>query len=384
MDGDIYPRGRTDGGYSHARLLALAVLWLIAGAVTVAATGGFVAVAEDPRGCESPPCAYPAQANVGGIILGTDFMDAADLIAAGVDEDPPLTMPTPPGRALEEENIVVLGTNDVQAENFMIYTTWYYFDDRVADDVPVYLWINSESASMTGSGECGDGNDDLGGFDRCDLQAFISETSADHIFAEVDCSGWFSSWCPDYSGLQQLWVVQPEDDTCPTTLDLSFLCLGLMPDGGVSVMTVNAQIGQVATTDFMVRAHRLAGVQDDFEEANKRMTLDNVYMEIRYGKGEDRRFTPSGAVDSMGDHIDWADSSDTTNEFGYDPASHPDFAQPMETDEGRSALSNTFLCEGGGPSTVCVPPEGTLVNEEGMSYDNIHLLDDETQRYIDE
>lgn len=374
------PEDRSEGRYSRRRLALLACVWLLAGGAVVSLGAlDLGAQANDPRGCDGPPCAFPAQSNVGGIILATDFLQGESLVAFGVGDDE--TDPTPPQRALEEEANVKLGVNDIDAENFFIYKSWYYFDERVEDDVPVYLWANASSATLTGSGECGDGEDTFRGSNRCDLQANASETSAHYVFTEIDAEGLFSGWAPDYGSIERLWLVNPEDDQCPATLDLSFLCLGLLPDGGTTIATVTAETGRVAATDFAIRTHRARAVRDDFEGADKRMTLGDAYLEMRYGKGADRRMTPSGSVDSMSGKLDWTSADDVESQFGFDPGSNRMWGQPVETDEGVSALSNVILCEGGGPNTVCVPDDGTLVNQEGMSYDNIHLLEDDSSRY---
>lgn len=342
------------GGYSKRRLIYIAVFWFLAGAVVFAMAPTFTAYAQDIRGCSSPPCMFPAQSNVGGIVLGTENINAQNLIAFGVGDTDNVFDNTPPVRVLDEEEGIRLGTNDVQADNFFIYKSWNYFDPTVGNQggsIPVYIWADAETAFITGSSACGDGTAGTDGSKRCDLVAGTAELSTLELSASADCNGLaFDFICglvPDTFNEQDFWTAEPHKDECGELGALSgTICLGLIGDEPVSLFGVSATVDNVDAVDFMIRSHNLRGVPGD-QNVNKLLELDNAYFEIRYGKGEDRINTP-------------------------DSPNSASFAQPITDTYGDAALANPFLCEGGGPTTFCLPPDDTVSNIDGMQYDNIH------------
>lgn len=338
------------GTYSRKRLAFVAGAWLLVGAVAFAVGSPFGAGAQDAAGCESPPCAFPAESNVGGIVLGTDFISGEGLIAFGVGRDPPYTADTPPGSVEPEENQIVLGLNDIDAGQFFIYKSFHYFEPRLNDDVPVYIWANATEARLRGSAdECGDGSRGLGGADNCDLQAGTSEISTQNLFAEADCDGITCSIVPGSIEDDEFWAVRPEDDVCGALGALGGdICLGLVRDGGTSAAGATITADTVEAEDFMIRGHEYKAVRGSDGE-DKTMSLDDVYVEMRYGVGDDRINTP---------------------ESEQNPG---DWAQPTFGSFGEAAIANNFLCQGGGPLTFCAIPAERQVDQPGISYGNPYV-----------
>lgn len=346
------------GTYSRERLMYIAALWLLAGAVVFAFSPTFTAHAQDVRGCEEPPCMFPAQSNVGGIVLGTDDIVVDDLIAFGVGDTGNPTDLTAPDRVWDEEEGIRLGANGVTANDFFIYKEWSYFDPRVGEageTVPVYIWADATEGQLTGSEECGDGNDGLSGAENCDLIAGTPEVSTAELVGEPgECDGlFFLDLCglvPDTLEEEDFWTPEPEEDECGELGALGGdICLGLIGDGPISVFGVTVDgVDQVDALDFMIRSHNLRSVPGPDDNADKEMFLEDAYFEIRYGHGTDRINQPTSDVGGT-----------------Y-------FAQPFSTQYGDAALANDFLCTGGGPTTFCLPDGDTVGNIDGIPYDNVH------------
>lgn len=352
-------REQESGRYSRKILLYLAVFWLIAGGTVLVLYPTFTAEAQDIRDCEEPPCMFPAQSNVGGIVLGTDDINVDDLIAFGVgDGSEEVVDLTAPDRIWDDEEGIRLGANHVIANDFFIYKEWSYFEPRVGEDgetVPVYIWADAPNAQLTGSPECGDGDGGLSGAENCDLLAGTAEVSTAYLEGEPgECDGiWFLDLCglvPDTLDEEDFWTPEPEEDECGELGALDGdICLGLIGDEPISVFGVTVDgVDEVDALDFMIRSHNLRSVPGPDDDADKEMYLEDAYFEIRYGHGEDRINQPTSDVGGV-----------------Y-------FAQPFTTQYGEAALANDFLCQGGGPTTFCLPEADTVANIEGMPYDNVH------------
>lgn len=365
------------GRYSRKRLLSIAMVWMLAAVATFLVAPSFSAAA-DPFGCDSAPCQFPGQANVGGIVLASDFLEADDLITYGVYEPSPVTVEeqTPPGRVSDLEVGARLGVNNVEASNFTIYKSWSYYDRRVDDTVDVYIWSDADRTSLTGpTDDCGDDTSPLTGSTECDLVAGVSELATHHIYAADDCGG---------SGLacgiinrpvdsDNLWVARPENDDCPAlpTGLAGDVCFGLVDDdpasGTAGLLGINAEVTTdfVQSSEYLHRTHNLRSVNGG--NGNKEVNLENPYFEMRYGVGADRINRPTSSPNKP-----WDGDAEP-------PASpSPGWAQPIEQGSepdaqfGDAALGAGFVCEGGGFQTFCSPPSETVRNFKGQGYDSIH------------
>lgn len=357
--------------YSRTRLIVLAAVWLVAGIVTFAVAPGFGGTA-DPRGCTSAPCAFPAENNIGGIVLGTDQLVGNNLVSFGYPGGDPgfYYDDVAPGRVEDVERNIGLGISDITAENFFIYKQWYYLDRRTQREAPVNVWANATSATLTSIGttnsDCGvdDVSNSNGGWERsrtCDLLANVSELSSRYIYASTNCvTGLFCFAVPSTLTIDEYHAVRPEEDTCGALGALSgTVCLGLIKNGGSSVLGTTVVSDRVEAYDLQIRGHEYRAVNGPNGQ-NKRLQLSNAYIEIRYGKGADRLYTPASSP------------SDPNGNYGSAVGSNPDWAQPVNASGGESALGVNFPCAGGGPSTFCGIQPGRSQNRPGESYDNIH------------
>jgi hypothetical protein len=157
------------------------------------------------------------------------------------------------------------------------------------------------------------------------------------------------------------WVVNPNEDTSCSSglinllqdvLANENLCLQIVKSGGIidadkaipgAQATINGQ-----AQDFLIRAHNIEASGDVGQ--NKELSLKDAYLEIRYGKGQDRAATPFSNLGTT-----WGD--------------------PINNDTVvRSAgITNPFNCQGnrelGNPSCNIDSNRKTINNE---SYNNIH------------
>jgi hypothetical protein len=353
--------------YSKKRLAILGILWIGVGVVMFGSAPNF-AVDADPRGCSFSPCAFPAENNIGGIILSTEELIGNNLVSFGYDGGTYYDE-TPPGRVDPREKNVGLGISDITTGNFSIYKQWYYQDDRTGNQEPVYIWANAPSADLTSIGttnsECGvsSSSESSGGWEearKCDLLANVSELSSKYIFATSSCSGLFCGFVPDTFSLNNYHAVRPEDDTCAATGALAGnICLGLIKNGGSTVLGTTVTSDRIEGYDINIRGHQYRAVNGPNGQ-NKRLTLNDAYLEIRYGKGFDRINSPESNPD------------DPNGNYASAVGKNSNWGQPVKTPSGRSALGVDFPCGGGGPNTFCQIPSGRNSNREGESYDNAY------------
>lgn len=342
------------GGYSRKRLLVLAAVWLLAGAAVLTFTSLFVSTADD-RGCFGPPCQFPAEYNVGGIVLATDELAGEDLKTFGYDGNGPdngyYVDPVAPGRVINRERMVGLGVNQVTSGHMIIYKPWYYYDSRTRQKEKVYIWANATSASLSGSAGCGNGENSWTGAFRCDLVANTSELSAREMYVTTSCSSWFCGFVPSSMSPTDYHEPNVEVDTCSGFDGLGGdVCLSLIKDGGTTVSGTTVTVDTVDAWDIAIRGHTFSARRGD-QGNDKKMVLNNAYLEIRYGEGYDRAKVP---VSQSGGADDWA--------------------QPIQTQYGKGALAVSHTCTGGGPDTDCSIKQGRIQSAQPpAAYDNVHL-----------
>lgn len=337
------------GQYSRKRLILIAVAWVCLAAAAFALSHGFGAAADD-RGCgvnSGPPCAWPAENNIGGITLGTSRLQGQNLVTFGFDGNT-YTEEVAPGRVTSSEEQVGLGISDITTPNMIIYKPWYYFDQRAGSQVPVYIWANATGATLSGSSQCGDGTNGWDGAKTCDLLANTSEIYTGELTAETSCDSSVCSVVPGTLTINNFWAVRPEDDTCGDLEALSSPCLAALSDGGTCVAGTCVTSDSIDGRAVFIRSHNYEAVRGP-QGVDKELSLDNIYLEIRYSKGFDRAQTP-----------------------GDPSGTFPQWAQPVTGSTGQAALSTEAECTGGGPNTDCSIPSGRASDIAGMTYDNIH------------
>jgi hypothetical protein len=333
--------------YSRKRLVLIGCVWLLAGAAAFAVAPDFAAFADD-RGCSSPPCAFPAENNMGGIIMGTETLEGEDLVSFGYDGNT-YVYPTPPNRVESNEEVIGLGINQVSTGRFFVYKSWYYYDSRAGERVPVNIWINADSADLSGSNECGNGNNGFEGASNCDLLAYVSELSAREMYITTDCvSGLGCFAVPESFTPENYHSVNVEDDTCSAFEGLGGdVCLSLISDGGTCVLGTCVVADTVNAYDIMIRAPYYQAKKGN-DNAVKTLNLNNAYLEIRYGKAYDRATV-------------------------FDSEHDTDWQQPLDATYGDAATSVTHTCQGGGPDTNCDIQPGRITDTPtDRTYDNVH------------
>lgn len=353
--------------YSRKRLAMIALIWLFLAAVAFAVFPGFGADA-DPRGCSFSPCAFPAENNIGGILLSTEQLVGNNLVSFGYD-GPTYYDETPPFRVDPREKNIGLGISDITAGTFSIYKMWYYEDERIGEQAPVHIWANATQAELTSIGstnnDCGvsSSGDSSGGWEeskKCDLVANVSELSSKYIYATSSCSGLFCCCVPSTFEINEYHAVRPEDDVCSATGALGgTVCLGLIKNGGSTVLGTTVTSDRVEAYDIQIRGHEYKAVQGGNGQ-NKRLKLTDAYLEMRYGKGSERIYAPE------------SNPSDPNGNYGSAVGQNSNWNQPVRTPFGESALGVDFPCGGGGPNTFCQIPEGRNSNRFGESYDNVY------------
>lgn len=332
--------------YSKKRLAVIAVAWLFAALIVgvpvefgVDAQNSNCGTAGDPL--DGPPCKFPAEANVGGIVLGTSELTGEDLTAFdGVG-----TSELPPNRVDSSEDVVGLGLNQVDAEDFFIYKSFKFDSDGDgSNDANTYIWAGAETGSLDGTDDCGDGSaDEQVGRETCDLFVDVGEVSFGYIEAEGDTP----FILPDVDAdAEDYWVIDPEDDSECGIFDALLagaICLELIVDGS---LTGNLADVSVEAEDVLIRGHRVSAIEAA-DGTNKELDLQNVYIETRWRKGGDRA-----------QNLPFADS-----------VNDPDVTR-------SAAITNDYRCEGNptqdDPSCVIDSDRQGWTGVGDESYDDIH------------
>jgi hypothetical protein len=269
--------------YSRKRLAVMAVFWMAIGGFMISA--GMVEFGTTASSCSSAPCQFPQEANVGGIVLGTDQLTGEGL-TTWLGGDAPANAELPPGSVDTTEPVAGVGVNGVGADNFFVYKSWKYQTDG-GQNADTYVWINADTGQVSGTSNCGDGSGDASvGRQQCDLFAEAGELAASQITAQA--LGGISE--NDY------WVRNPEDDTCGL-LETEFgipvginVCLSLVADGSFSgVLAGVLGADEVTIDNLRIRAHRVSAIEAA-DGSDKELDLQNFYAEMRLGKGEDRAY----------------------------------------------------------------------------------------------
>lgn len=266
--------------YSRHRLFLISLAWIVAGAAVFAVTGGFGAAAGG-GGCENPRCAFPAENYDGGIIMGLTFLR----VEGGnpvMNWDPDNQAPLPNSDSTERVSYVGVKYID-NVNDMFIYKAWRYDDPVTQRRENAYLWLDAGTANLAMEGgsdtDCS-GNPSGYGLD-CALSVNASEISAE-VLRGRGCVAWF---CLTLS-TEDYWVPEPSEDTC----GIPSLCL----DSG------EAEGEWVEMEDAYFRLH--GGTTQYYNGADKNMTLQNVYAEIRYGRGTDRAHIFGGSTDGQFSH----------------------------------------------------------------------------------
>lgn len=333
--------------YSRTRLAAIAVVWIAAAALLGVPSGELSAVAQntncgtadDPL--NGPPCMFPAEANIGGIVLGTSYLDGDDLTAfdglSGAD--------TAPNRVDFREEVIGLGLNAVAADDFFIYKSYKFDSTEDGQRRDAYIWASADTAQLSGTSTCGDGSgSEAVGRRTCDL--FIETGEA--AFGQIDAVGSTPFLLPDVDiTAEDYWVIDPQDDTECDILDAVFnggMCLGLIVDG-----TLSGDLADVSVEayDVRIRGHNISAIEAS-DGTNKVLDLQNAYIETRYEKGQDRVIEQGvPPIDPFGENI-----------------------------TRKAALSNDYRCEGNptqsDPSCVIDSDRKGSTGVGDESYDDIH------------
>jgi hypothetical protein len=350
--------------YSKSRISGIAVFWILA-ATVVFSLGMFPAVdmhdfgigvdaQQQPRGCDASAtydnkCAFPAEGNVGGIVLGTDFLDGKDLTylneaadgSAGIEAPvgPDRAATTSDGSGQDRVTTAFLGLNVDSVSNFFLFKSWRYNDDTHTSGNPgteddVYVWVSTRgSTELQGTPECArtDQSRNKGDIEtareECDLYTETGELSAGEIFAEgsAETTWWIPTDISLSTSANDYWVTDPHQDSCSVVFDVflgSGLCLSVAdPSIDVGGAVNNVQINTIEISELMIRGHRVAAQPDPVKEENKELILNDGYLEIRHGVGADRAYVPNTG-----------------------------FAQPTVEDPNdqtrQAALSNPWPCNG--------------------------------------
>lgn len=333
--------------YSRKRFAVLAIGWLAVVAVLFwvgALPGDMVADAQNTN-CDSPPCMFPAEANIGGIVLGTSELTGEDL--TGWDDVG--TTEVAPNRVDSSDQAIGLGVNDVAAEDFFLYKSWKYDHPTQNERWNTYVWMGSDQGVLSGTNTCGTGSgDSTDGRQDCDLFVEVGEVS----FGQIDAVGEVCIFlCVSFDiTAEDYWVIDPQDDTECGIFDAVLagdMCLELIMDGSFAGDTADVSID---AQDVLIRGHSIEAIEDSSGN-NKELDLQNVYIEMRHRKGDDRAVVPVP-------YNQWAN-----------PIEDPDVTR-------AAALSNDFRCEGNptqsDPSCeIDSDRQGwTGIGEE--SYDDIH------------
>ena len=374
-------------GYTKRRLTLVAVAWVLAAVlftfvvapnfsyvdspqsmVAEAATDASCADGNGDPSFDGPPCQFPAEGGMGGIILGTTTLDGNDLAtwlsSEGAGGGSDLFAPTPPGRVESQEQVAYVGLNSLTVDNFFTYKYW-------GDTTPggekfnTYFFFTSDTATLDGTDSCAEGEGGNGtaarGRETCDLLVEVGEfaTGGFDASGSVPVLGSISLSASDY------WLSEPENDNCGITDTYSLgsgfnsACLGLLESGGKAQDLLSDVT--LSLNGLLLRVHRASAIpqpRSGQEPVSKVLQLgeagnpnSNVYIEIRQGKGIDRAIVPRPANRPIGVPL-------TLQEQG----------------DRASAFSNDYVCRGnptGIGETDCTIPNSRL-GVTGTAYEDIH------------
>lgn len=364
-------RDTTAGGrYAHGRLALVAAAWLIAAGATLALApqlafvdspslieaGAVAPSCQDGNAApDDPPCQFPVESGMGGLILGQAALIGNDL-GTWFGEQPgaspgSLTAPTAPGRVEPDEEVAAVGMNQLTIDGFYAYKSWMDTHHRTGGTFHTYFWMSSNNATLEGTPECAtaDGEPLSQGRENCDLLVEVTEMATKDFSAsgEAPVIKTINIDSGDY------WVNDAARDDCG--LSLTDACLGILESGAktqdlLSDATVNLD-------GLLLRVHRVSAIpSDDDPPVSKILTLNDVYLEMRYGKGSDRAYVPV-------------------------PGSYPDVGPPyLRNGQGgpqsrKAAISNGYDCEGnpmGVGDTSCTDIPSNQVGVTSSSYQDIH------------
>lgn len=330
--------------YSRKRLAVLGIAWVFL-ALLIGIPLDMDADAQNTN-CDFEPCKFPAESNVGGIVLGTSSLSGDDLTAWDGLSNADL----PPNRdnivGTGGEEVIGLGLNDVDADNFFLYKSFKFDSDGDGtNDANTYVWAGAETGSLSGTGTCGTGSGDPSdGRSDCDLFVETGEVS----FGQIDAVGEVCILlCTSFDiTASEYWVIDPQDDTECGIFDAVLggnMCLELIVDGSFAGDTADVSVD---AEDVLIRGHSISAVEDD-SGIDKELDLQDVYIEMRWRKGGDR-------AQDLG--------------FG-DPINDPDVTR-------SASITNDYRCEGN--PTQSDPSCEIDSNRQGWtgvgeeSYDDIH------------
>lgn len=325
-------------GYSRRRIFILGAAFLLVGAgfVVVAPNSHYLSnpdaygtVLADEHNCQPdshssndhPPCMFPAETGTGGIIMGATYLDGEYLSTwlseeGGITDDTDcyedadrtcIQRTTSPGRVVSQEPVVGIGLNNLNVQNFFAYKSWRDTTPSGAEFY-TYFWMASDTATLRGrvnllgSGAADEclGTGDSGnihfswGRQTCDLMAEASETGLKTFYAEADSSGGSQTLQAD-----NWWMAEPEKDQCNVDIwQTSATCLGMLEAGSYGQDKLDNVYAEFEA--FALKTHRVSAVPSpstlDSPPISKELVMNDVYLEMRYGKGTDTAKVPRRAA----------------------------------------------------------------------------------------
>ncbi len=312
------------------------------------------------------PCKFPTEAGVGGIILGTTDLAGEDLATwlsydgdgtSGICHDAGTCIESElaPGRVDSTETTIGIGLNQIVTADFFAYKGWWDTHHATGEDFHTYFWMGAETAALRGTdnpSECGVVDGDMSyayGQTKCDLTVEAGEVAV----KEFEASG--STTLSISIDLEEddYWLSYPEYDQCSVDIwDTSATCLGMLESGSDGQDKLDDV--EVSMDGLFLRVHRGFALPDDGTSppTTKELELNDVYLEIRHGKGSDTAVVPTNL-------------------------NFPEVGQPISTGTGQDRVGRLgldFACEGN--------PMGTGYEDcfvaahrqdvTGASYEDIH------------
>ena len=336
------------GRYSRKRLLVIGVAWFTIGVFMFAAAPQF-GVQASGDGCKHAPCMFPAEHYVGGFVLGADEVKGQGLHVNLDSDESPVKLPFPTKASSEpggtKEKIVTAGLNNLKVDNFFVYKSWKYYDERTEDRRNAYLWINATPGVLKGPEGCS--TNSKSNKKKCDLWASVGEISAKKFKASASVNPFGLDKTKGINlnesikkstkdGLITLsqkdyWLANPTKDggsyaskaNCVESVILhQNVCLGLLDLP--HVLRKKVKIDSLIMDKVKFRLHDAKAVQGP-DGTNKVLALNNVYAEVRYGDGWDRVYA-SGTNPIKPDDYPRNRTSGMSNSFKCkgNPATHAD------------------------------------------------------------